>query len=441
MDTEGWLAPGLVEALVAAIADAYARERPLPRFVPAVPAIPDRGLGPTALPGLWKSIVSGSTALGSPLMAGHMDTAPHPAAALTDALVSALNNNLLFRELSPFASAVEEQLCAELGARLGLPETARGTFASGGSLANLTALFAACGGFDRPIARDHVRLLVPECAHTSVAKAAAVLGVGNVVTVPGDEQGRMDPQALLERLLAGPRRHDVVVAVLGSTVHGAVESLDPLVRVCDQVGAWLHVDAVYGGALAFSRRHRALLAGLECVDSVAIGPQKWLYVPRLSALVYLRDARQFERRLGRDMPYSTSGDEHRGRFGLQGSRRADAVTLWATLQVLGADGLAVLVDGAIERAASLHALARDHAILEPTHVPDLNLQCLRLRGRRAAPEEMRRLHARLESAGGAWLSLASWRGETLLRSVLLSADADDGLAHRLLDDVAAAATA
>lgn len=438
MDTEGWLDPPIIEALGEALAEAYRRERPLPRFVPAVPGIPEHGLGAGALPGLWKTMVSGSTALASPLMAGHMDTAPHPAAALTDAVVSALNNNLLFRELSPFASAVEEQLCAELGALLGLPSSARGTFASGGSLANLSALFAACGGFDKPISRERVRLLAPECAHTSVAKAAAVLGIGDLVTVPGDEQGRMDPQRLLECMRRDPRPHNVVVAVLGSTVHGAVESLEPLVRVCDEVGAWLHVDAVYGGALAFSRSHRGLLDGLECVDSLAVGPQKWLYVPRLSAMVYLRDGRLFDRRLGRAMPYSASGEQHRGDHGLQGSRRADALTLWATLQVLGTDTLATLIDGAIEHTSHLHGLAAGHPLLEPTHAPDLNLQCLRLRGRQLTVEQMRDGHERLGSAGGTWLSLSQWRGEAVLRSVLLNGDTDAALLDRMLADVAAA---
>ena len=425
-------------ALREALMDAYGRQRPMPERLPEVAAIPEQGLGAAALPGLWRDIVEGSTALASPLMLGHMDTAPHPVAALTDALVSALNNNLLFRELSPFASVVEERLCAEIAARLGLSADARGTFTSGGSLANLTALFAACGGFERPAARHNHRLLVPECAHASIGKAAAVLGIGEVVTVPGDTQGRMDPTALRHRLLDAGRRSDIVVAVLGSTVHGAVQSLAPLATVCEEAGAWLHVDAVYGGALAFSRRHRALLAGLGRADSVAVGPQKWLYVPRLSAMVFLRESRRFERRLGQSLSYSVSGGGHRGAYGLQGSRRADALTLWVTLQVLGADALATLVDDGIAHARSLHRLAETHPVVEPFHFPDLNLQCLRLRERSAPAGRLHAVHARLQAAGGPWVSLSAWRGESLLRAVLLNPAIDERVLEQLLAAVSEA---
>ena len=44
--------------------------------------------------------------------------------------------------------------------------------------------------------------------------------------------------------------------------------------------------ALAGGALAYSRsaEHRALLRGIEHADSLALGPQKWLFTPRLCAL-------------------------------------------------------------------------------------------------------------------------------------------------------------
>ena len=113
-----------------------------------------------ALPGLWQEIVERSTRRAEPTMLGHMDTAPHPVAALTDCVVSALNNNLLFRELSPFASQIEEGVIEAFAQRLGLPVSSTGTFCSGGAIANLTALVVACGGFENIESRDRVRLHV-----------------------------------------------------------------------------------------------------------------------------------------------------------------------------------------------------------------------------------------------------------------------------------------
>ena len=135
-------------ALRASVDAAYARTT---HAMPPAAAVPREGLRPLqeqgggldALPEVWADMVAGSAKLASPWCMGHMDTAPHPAAcaprgqlpgatrpvvaslcrpallllllptigvlrALPDALVSSLNNNLLFREISPLASVVEE---------------------------------------------------------------------------------------------------------------------------------------------------------------------------------------------------------------------------------------------------------------------------------------------------------------------------------------------
>ncbi len=428
-------------ALARAIEQAYAPDAVFPTDAPAVTPVPAAGRPLAELPELWRAMLDGSTRLASPDMIGHMDTAPHPAAALTEAVVAALNNNLLFRELSPFASRVEEAMVADLAGRLGLAPAARGLFCSGGALANLTALFAAVGGFGGGVDRGRVRLLLGENAHASMAKAAAVLGIDRraVTTVDGDDQGRIDVAAL-DRALRGPGSGPAIVsAVLGSTIHGAVDDVSGIAEVCGRHGAWLHVDAVYGAALGFSHAHRGLLAGLDKADSLAVGPQKWMYVPRLSAAVFLRDPALFDRALKVELPYSATGAGHLGQWGLQGSRRADSLTLWATLQILGSDRLGTLVDAAIALTRRLHDRLAADDLVEPTHRPELNLQAFRLR---RAPDDVdaaRRLHARLTELNGPWVSLATWRGAPLLRAVLLSPATDDDTLAALLDRVRAAA--
>jgi glutamate/tyrosine decarboxylase-like PLP-dependent enzyme len=235
--------------------------------------IPERGLGVDALPGIWEEVVAGSSKLASPWCMGHMDTAPHPAAALTDALVSALNNNLLFREISPLASAVEEQvggrclpdsslcmailtgislciwyatvrsnrpgqLVEELSTQLGLPPASPGVWCSGGSLANMTALFAAAGGYsaraEGGLRRDQVTVVMGSRGHASIGKACAVLGLPLVTVPPAPAErasGCVDAGAVEDAvcgaLEAGAKRV-VVVGVLGGTVNGHVDDLQAL---------------------------------------------------------------------------------------------------------------------------------------------------------------------------------------------------------------------
>ncbi|HJP22649.1 MAG TPA: hypothetical protein QF861_13935, partial [Alphaproteobacteria bacterium] len=79
----------LSESLCAQIEDIYAPASPIPTDLPTLSDLPDEGRGYGALPDLWSLVAAGSTRLASPPMMGHMDTAPHPVAALSDAVVSA----------------------------------------------------------------------------------------------------------------------------------------------------------------------------------------------------------------------------------------------------------------------------------------------------------------------------------------------------------------
>ena len=336
-----------------------------PATQPSIGAIPDDGEGIEGLAEVFRSFLSGSAGLASPGMMGHMDTAPHPAAAFTDALVSAVNNNLLFRELSPFASRIEEMVVGDIAARLGMSAGWAGTFVSGGSIANLTALFAAVGGFGNVDERAQCALFLPGGAHVSIKKSAAILGIapGHLHVVAGDALGRADLSSLRMALRASGAQRKVVVGVLGSTVHGAVEDIQGLAEVSVAHGAWLHVDAIYGGALAFSHRHRKLLSGLDSADSVALGPQKWMYVPRVSSIVWVKGRDRYDRALGVELPYSATGEAHRGRWGLQGSRRADAVTLWAVLRYVGARALGEQVDRTIDLARNFWNMLSSDGLL------------------------------------------------------------------------------
>jgi L-2,4-diaminobutyrate decarboxylase len=426
------LSTGLAPVLASLLSDSP----PIPAERHDLPPINEFGQGADALPELWRMVAAGSAKLGSGLMMGHMDTGPHPIAVMSDALVSALNNNLLFRELSPVASRIEEAMIDHFIARFDLAGSWAGTFVSGGSIANLTALFAACGGFADLGDRQDTRIFIPAHAHASIKKSAAVLGIApsQVAVLPGDAVGKPDPAALDALLASDTSRRRIVVAIAGSTIHGAMDPLADIATVAKRHGAWLHVDAIYGGALAYSRTHNALLRGIAEADSIVLGPQKWLYVPRLSAVLLVRDRQRFDQRLGVDLPYSVTGESHRGKWGLQGSRRADAVVLWLLLQALGTDRIGQLIDDGIQRARSLHRYLAGDPVLAPTHEPDLNVQCFHCR----TPQDgaaMAAAHRRLTEGQGAWVSLARWRDELVFRSVLLSPRTTEEHLLRLIADV------
>jgi len=435
--------PGIGADLMREIARIYETSVPMPASGRAIPPVPKVGLGMARLPELWSLIVDSSSRLASPWMSGHMDTAPHPAAVLTQSVVAALNNNLLFRELSPFASDIEEQLITHFAAALGLGRDWTGVFASGGSVAALTALFAAVGGYAGSGGRDAFHLLMPESGHVSLRKSAIVLGLSDqrIHKIGCDDAGRLDLPALektLRELPAGAR--PIVVSVLGTTIHGSVDDVAAVSALCGRYGAWHHVDAIHGGALAYSRTHRHFLADLDRADSIALGPQKWMYVPRVSAICLLRGQQRLDDALGLPLPYSMGGRPHRGRWGLQGSRPADAVVLWATLQTLGTDALGAIIDRLMALTATFHELIDESGSCFPTHRPDLNLQVFRVGEADPSGDRLAAVQSRLAAAGGTWMSISRWRDEVLMRSVLLSPSLTEWHLKGFLRDVEQAST-
>jgi glutamate/tyrosine decarboxylase-like PLP-dependent enzyme len=434
--------PGLAVTLGNEILRAYEATVPIPQGKAASLEIGKIGCGEEGLPDIWRSIVDLSAHPGSPLMSGHMDTAPHPAAALTQSLVAALNNNLLFRELSPLGSPVEEYLIDFMKSRLNLGSDWNGLFASGGSLANLTALFTALGGYSPTSDRAGFHLFLPSSGHVSLTKAAAVLGIpaNQVHKVQCDDAGRMDPDQLrqdLNELPASARA--IVCAVAGTTIHGSVDNIAEIARISSQRGAWLHIDAIYGGALCFSHEYRSFLEGLECANSIVLGPQKWMYVPRVSAICLVKGGDLFDSALSVQVPYSLGSDQHRGRWGLQGSRPADALVLWAALKVMGTERLGHIIDRSIRLTKVFHERLEAADDMSPTHSPDLNLQVFRVGGPDRDGSRLSRIQKNLVERGRSWFSVSRWRDETVMRAVLLSPDLTEGHLDDFLADLRHAA--
>ena len=342
---------------------------------------------------------------------------------MTNGLVSALNNNLLFRELSPIASDIEEAMIDFFIDRLKLSKDWDGTFASGGSIANLTALFAAVGGFGQVSSRDRTHLLIPASGHLSLTKSANILGIDEkrIHRVACDNGGRMDIDGLSSALSELPKgAKPIVTCVIGTTIHGSVDDLKSIRELCRVHSAWLHVDLIYGAGVLYSKTHNYLLDGLGGADSIVLGPQKWMYVPRVSAVTLIRGRSRFEQTLDVSLPYSLSGRNHRGQWGIQGSRPADAVVLWLMLQAVGTDTIGSWVDQSVAFTHKFHDALLETEKLQPTHKPDLNLQTFRIGEPDESGEILAGVHQRLTEQGRSWFSLSRWQGEALLRAVFLS---------------------
>jgi glutamate/tyrosine decarboxylase-like PLP-dependent enzyme len=421
---------------------------PLPEE-PAVPdaVVPERARSVASLLADVETLMSGSMNPAHPGYVGHMDTQPSLPSVLGDLVAAAVNNNMLSVEMSPVLSALERRLCRDLAVSFGLGPEPGGVMTSGGSLANLQALAVArnrafdaagtgVGGAD-PV------LFASAVAHTSLRKAAMVLGLGTdaVHPVPTDADSRMDPDALEEAIADvrdDGREPFCVVATAGTTTTGNVDPLDAVADVAADHDLWFHADAAYGGALVFSERHRDLLDGIERADSVTFNPQKWCYVAKTCATLLLAEETVLEESFRVGAPYvDRETTPNLGELSVQGTRHADVLKCWLTFGHLGRRGIARLVAESYRLTDHLVEGIEARDALELASTPETNLVCFRANpGDGSDPDALNAaLRDHLLREHEVFLSLPTYRGSRWLRAVLLNPHTDEAVLDRLLDGI------
>ncbi len=389
-------------------------------------------------------------------------------ALVAEVLVSSVNSSLDTWDQSGGGTQVERRLVRWTADRIGLGPDADGVFTSGGTQSNLQALLVARGqaylaGDADPSeslaeTASRFRIFASRDSHFSVQKSANVLGLGPdaVVTIPTDRHRRMDAVALDRAVWSARAAGQIpmaVVATAGTTDYGSIDPLGAVADVCAQHGAWMHVDAAYGGGLLVSTRRRHLLDGIERADSVTVDFHKTFFQPVSSSAVLFRGGEDALRHVTYHADYlnpRSSAQPNQVDKSMQTTRRFDALKLWMTLRAMGADAIGDYVDAVVDLAAVGHELMLDDPDLEVVTAPTLSTLVFRFRPdgmtlddadvvnpaiRRAVAGSGSAVIAGTRSDGRAWLKLTMLNPETTvddLRAVLaLVTD----IGHQLLDEI------
>ncbi|MGW5931875.1 pyridoxal phosphate-dependent decarboxylase family protein [Streptomyces anulatus] len=455
-----------VERVAATLA---ATERPfsgigVDELSPLVEAIDlDRPLGDAAaaLDELGEVYLRDAVYFHHPRYLGHLNCPVVIPAVLGEAVLSAINSSLDTWDQSAGGTLIERRLIDWTTERIGLGPAADGIFTSGGTQSNLQALLLAREEAKiRPEHLTRLRILTSECSHFSVQKSAKLLGLGpdSVVSVPVDRDKRMQTVALaraLEQCVAEGSVPMAVVATAGTTDFGSIDPLPEIAALCEQFAVWMHVDAAYGCGLLASRERGGLLEGIAHADSVTVDYHKSFFQPVSSSAVLVRDRatlrhatyhaeylnprRMAEERIPNQVDKS-----------LQTTRRFDALKLWMTLRVMGADGIGELFDEVCDLAAEGWQLLAADPRFDVVVEPQLSTLVFRyIPAGVTSPDEIDRanLHARkaLFASGEAivagtkvgdrqYLKFTLLNPETTVRDIAAVLDLISGHAEKYLGD-------
>ncbi|MEV8588091.1 aspartate aminotransferase family protein [Streptomyces sp. NPDC051180] len=331
---------GVTPAELAPVVDAVDLDRPL-------------GDASAALDELEDVYLRDAVYFHHPRYLGHLNCPVVIPAVLGEAVLSAVNSSLDTWDQSAGGTLIERKLIDWTTGRIGFGPAADGVFTSGGTQSNLQALLLA-----REEAKtddlSRLRIFSSECSHFSVQKSATLLGLGRdaVVSVPVDANKRMQSVVLaaeLETCRAEGLVPMAIVATAGTTDFGSIDPLPEIAALAEEYGAWMHVDAAYGCGLLASLTRRHLLDGIERADSVTVDYHKSFFQPVSSSAVLVRDGatlRHATYHADYLNPLRTVAEQIPNQVdkSLQTTRRFDALKLWMTLRVMGADGVGELFD-------------------------------------------------------------------------------------------------
>ncbi|WP_369601116.1 pyridoxal-dependent aspartate 1-decarboxylase PanP [Hahella sp. SMD15-11] len=357
---------------------------------------------------LLDKLVAQSVHTASPSFIGHMTSAlPYFMLPLSKIMI-ALNQNLVKTETSKAFTPLERQVLGMIHrlvyneddafyeAHLHDPSVALGAMCSGGTIANLTALwvarnaaFPARGEFRgvqkaglvralREYGYDDAVILVSERGHYSLRKSADVLGLGSdaIIAIETDDHNRIRLDALREtclRLINSRTRILALVGIAGTTETGHVDPLAEMADIAREFGVHFHVDAAWGGPTLFSSTHRTRLRGIERADSVTFDAHKQLYVPMGVGMVVFRDPTQLSHIQHHAQYIIRPGSRDLGSRTLEGSRPGMAMLVQSALKIIGRAGYEILIDQGIDKARRFARLIDAHPDFELITEPELNI--------------------------------------------------------------------
>jgi len=319
---------------------------------------------------------------GHPKYMGYITSSPAPIGMLADLLAAAVNPNCGGHFLSPMATEIERQTIKWLTEFIGVPSGYGGILVSGGNMANFTAFLAArtakAPGRVKKEGIGSSRKMItycPKTTHTWIEKAVSQFGNGSdsIRWIPTDSRNKMDNELLkeaIEKDLDAGFQPFMVIGTAGDVSTGAVDDLQAIAEICKMHDLWFHIDGAYGMPAAVLPGLKAMFAGVEEADSIALDPHKWLYSPLEAGCTMVKNPKHLTDTFSFHPEYYHFSEDTKEtalnyyEYGLQNSRGFRALKVWLAMQQIGRDGYQKLIGEDIALSKLLFELARQHKELQ-----------------------------------------------------------------------------
>lgn len=274
--------------------------------------------------------------------------------SIAGAILSDIYNiNVCGFETAPPINIIEEKLIKWMGSLAGFSENCGGIFTSGGSLSNLTGMIAAR---NKKLTEDDYPIgcaYLSDQAHSSVKKGLRLMGLrkDNIVIIPSDDEFKMRTDLLEDAIkndISNGKKPFLVIGTIGTTNTGSIDPIDSIAKIAEEYNMWLHVDGAFGGSLLFSEMFSHLAKGIEKADSLSWDTHKWSMQVYSCSCVIAKNKSDLINSFAEHPEYLTDiiNSEHTDGWdlGIEMSRPARAIKLWYTIQAMGTDLLADVID-------------------------------------------------------------------------------------------------
>ena len=324
-------------------------------------AVPEAGASSDSTVRLLDEAGSPATvASNGPNYYGFVIGASLPAAAAAERIAIAWDQCASSHANSPVVDHIEKVAARWILELLDLPRGSAVGFGTSASACGLACLTAARRTLlerqgwdfdDRGLAgAPEIKVVVSESVHITVLKCLRMMGFGlaNIVRAPVDAHNRIDPARL-------PPLDDRTILCLqaGEVNTGEFDPFVPLVAEARKAGAWVHVDGAFGLWARVSDSKRHLTEGVEGADSWTSDGHKWLNTPYDGAFGICREPEHLAAAMNSDAEYASASADSQKNLGIEFSRRARGVAIWAAIRTLGRKGIEEMVDRHCRQAGAI----------------------------------------------------------------------------------------